>query len=660
MIAQAFALAQQYHQAGSLQQAVAIYRQILEAEPAYAPALYHLGAASEALRDFPEAVACFRRLLNLAPGHAEVYNHLGVALYRQGNLAEAATAYRQALRVRPDFAEAYANLGVALQAQGQVGEAITCYQRGLSIRPDFAEAHNNLGLALKEQGDLQGAVACYQRALQLQPDSPRTFSNLGNALREQCRLKDAAACYQQALRLLPGDFDALYNLGVTMRELGQDAEAEAIFHEVRRLHPTLPEAHNNLGNVLREQGDVEGAVGAYRQALRLRPSYAQAHCNLAHALEEQGRPAEAAAHLLEARRLRPDWAPPLFTLAELAAQGHYQFPEADVQRIVALAGDPGISESDASVLHFALAILREKAGAYDEAFASYRQGNALMHGFLRKSRRAFDPREHKETIDQLIATFTPALFHRVRGFGLDTELPVFVIGMPRSGTTLVEQILCGHPLVFGAGELKEVPRLVSELPARLQVKERYPQCIHRLDQPTAWALAEEYRARLTRRGGAAARVIDKQGMNYLHLGLLAILFPRARVIHCRRDPRDLCLSCYFQQFREVNFAWDLADLGRYYRAYERLMDHWRAVLPVQPLEVAYEDLVANPEAVSRRMVAFCGLDWDDRCLAFYENRRPVQTMSKLQVRRPIYTTSVGRWRRYEKHLGPLLEALEQG
>ena len=232
--------------------------------------------------------------------------------------------------------------------------------------------------------------------------------------------------------------------------------------------------------------------------------------------------------------------------------------------------------------------------------------------------------------------------------------------MPRSGTTLVEQILCGHPLVFGAGELKEVPRLVSGLSARLQVQERYPQCIDRLDQPTAWALAEEYRARLARRGGAAARVIDKQGMNYLHLGLLAALLPRARVIHCRRDPRDLCLSCYFQQFREVNFAWDLGDLGRYYRSYERLMDHWHAVLPVQPLDVVYEDLVANPEAVSRQMVAFCGLEWDDRCLSFYANRRPVQTMSKLQVRQPIYTTSVGRWRRYEKHLGPLLEALEQG
>jgi hypothetical protein len=173
-------------------------------------------------------------------------------------------------------------------------------------------------------------------------------------------------------------------------------------------------------------------------------------------------------------------------------------------------------------------------------------------------------------------------------------------------------------------------------------------------------MTSDYLARLSRRGGRAVRVIDKQGLNYFHLGLLAAMFPRARVIHCRRDPRDVCLSCYFQQFREVNFAWDLGDLGRYYRQYERLMDHWRAVLPVRPLEIVYEELVANPEAVSRQLVAYCGLDWDDRCLAFHESPRAVQTMSKLQVRQPIFTTSVGRWRRYEAHLGPLLEALGQG
>ena len=660
MIAKAFALAQRYHQAGAFAQAAAVYRQILQADPANAPVLFHLGAACEALRDLPEAVACYRRVAQLVPDRAEVYNQLGMTLYKQGNLQEAATAYQQALQLRPDLAEAHLNLGVALQSQGQLSQAMACYQQALSLRPDFAEVHNNLGMVFMEQGEVQEAVACFQRALQLKPDFPQAHGNLGNALRAQGRLQEALACYRRALRLVPDFFDALYSLGVTLRELRQDEDADAVFHDVLRLHPALPEAHNNVGNAMRGQGDVEGAAAAYRQALRLRPDYAQAHYNLAHALEEQGRPKEAVQHALEALRLRPDWAPPLFTLAELAAHGYYQFPEAEIQRIAALAQAPDTSPSDASVLHFALALLHEKRGAYDEAFASYSQGNALQRRSLQKAGRAFDPREHGEAIDRMIATFTPALLERLKACGADTELPVFIVGMPRSGTTLVEQILSRHPLVFGAGELHEVPRLVEELPARLHAKELYPECIERLDPPAARAMTSDYLARLWRRGGRAARVIDKQGLNYFHLGLLAALFPRARVIHCRRDPRDVCLSCYFQQFREVNFAWDLGDLGRYYRQYERLMDHWRAVLPVRPLEIVYEELVANPEAVSRQLVAYCGLDWDDRCLAFHESPRAVQTMSKLQVRQPIFTTSVGRWRRYEAHLGPLLEALGQG
>ncbi len=220
--------------------------------------------------------------------------------------------------------------------------------------------------------------------------------------------------------------------------------------------------------------------------------------------------------------------------------------------------------------------------------------------------------------------------------------------MPRSGTTLVEQILSRHPLVFAAGETNDGGRLIARLPGLLGAAEGYPRCVARLDRATAQDRGRRVPAQaIAARGGEAARVTDKSPLDYLYLGLLAALFPRARVIHCRRDARDVCLSCYFQYFRSGGFAWDLGDTGRYYRPYERLMDHWRAVLPVEPLEVVYEDLVADQEAVSRRMVAFCGLAWDERCLAFHESRRPVHTASKLQVRRPIYTTSVGRWRHYE-------------
>jgi tetratricopeptide (TPR) repeat protein len=601
-ITEAFVLAQQQQQAGSLLQAVDLYRQILQADPANAAVLQNLAAAYEGLRDLPDAADCYRRLAGMEPGRAEMHYRLGMALFKQGKPAEAAAAFEKTLQLRPDQPEVHSNLGVALQAQGDLEAAIACYKRALSLGPDHAVVRNYLGLALKDHGKLQEALACYRRALQLKPDYPEAYINLG---------------------------DALY-----------------------------------------DQGDVAGAEAAYRHALSLVPGSADAHNGLTYVLEDQGRAEEAVQHALEALRSRKDWAQPLFMLAGLAANGYYEFPQAQVERIQTLVGDPKLPPSDASRLHFALALLHEKRGAYDDAFASYRQANALQHRLVRQTARAFDPQKHDEAIDQLMATFTPEFFQRVQGFGLDTELPVFIVGMPRSGTTLVEQILSRHPRVFAAGELKDISRLVANLPTLLGAPEGYPRCISRLDQSSIRTMASEYLQAITTRageaggigvspvsGGGAVRLTDKAPLSYLHLGLLAALFPRARVIHCRRDPRDVCLSCYFQYFRRTEFAWDLGDLGRYYRAYERLMDHWRAVLPVAPLDVVYEDLVACQETVSRQLVAFLGLPWDERCLAFYESRRPVQTASKLQVRRPIYTTSVGRWRHYEAHLKPLLDAL---
>jgi hypothetical protein len=270
---------------------------------------------------------------------------------------------------------------------------------------------------------------------------------------------------------------------------------------------------------------------------------------------------------------------------------------------------------------------------------------------------AFDAAAHRRRVDWLIRTFTPEFFRQVEGVGLDPETPVFIVGMPRSGTTLVEQILSRHPQVFGAGELRDVDRLAEALTAPVEAVGGDSNVLAALARQKGRDLAERHLHRLTRLGGAALRVIDKLPINFLHLGLIATLFPRARVLHCRRDRLDTCLSCYVQYFHALNFTWDLEDLGKYHREYERLMAHWRTALPLRLLDVSYEELVSDQEAVSHRMIAFCGLDWDERCLAFHENPRPVHTMSMLQVRRPMYASSVGRWRRYEKQLEPLRKAL---
>ena len=284
--------------------------------------------------------------------------------------------------------------------------------------------------------------------------------------------------------------------------------------------------------------------------------------------------------------------------------------------------------------------------------------NALKHRLV-----DFDEQRHVHYVSSLMDIYTPELFQRHRDHGSNSELPIFIVGTPRSGTTLIEQVLAAHPRVHGAGELKFIGERVQSLPQRMGRSIAYPQCVKSLTPELISEFAKAYLEHL--RGHSAAanvlRVTDKMPINFYHIGLIAVLFPRARIIHCRRDPLDACLSMYFQSFTEgYHYSYDFADLGVFYRQYRRLMDHWRRVLFGRLIEIDYEDIVNHQEASSRQLVDACGLDWDDACLRFYEHNRPVRTGSGWQVRQPIYKTSVKRWKNYEQHLGELVDALKAG
>jgi tetratricopeptide (TPR) repeat protein len=558
-----------------------------------------------------------RQILALRPSHAGAWHLLGLIVHQAGRPEIAITCYRRALELKPDDAAAHVNAGNALKDLGKLDEAVACYRRAVELKPDFAEAHNNLGAALKDQGKPDEAVACCRRALELRPDFAEAHDNLGNALTDQGNLDEAVACYRRALELKPGYAEAQISLGNVLKDQGRPDEAVACYHRALELKPDWPEAHYNLGIALEETGDLRGAEDSFRAALGHNPRFASAHHKLAELLGGK-------------------------------------LPEQDLAAQRRLLEEMELPDAQRLLLHFGLAQVLDARGEYAEAAEHLGRGNSLQLSEWRKRGQGYDPNEHERFITRLIGVFSPDFFQGVRGFGLESDLPVFVVGLPRSGTTLVEQILASHSQVFGAGEIT----LADDTMAALAGESADSiEGLRRLDRETAQRLASRHLEKLRAMNLAALRIVDKMPENYLYLGLLASLFPRAKLIHCRRDLRDVAVSCWMTHFEKVRWANDQQHIVSRFHQYQRLMEHWRKVLPATLLEVDYEETVADLEGVARRLVAWCGLAWEPACLQFQQAKRPVRTASAVQVRQPVFRTSVGRWQHYEQALGRLFARL---
>jgi tetratricopeptide (TPR) repeat protein len=651
-IPQALAIAVEHHQAGRLQAAEQIYRRILAIEPNHADALHLLGAIAHQMGNDGLAVETIRRAIAVNGSVAAFHVNLANALKRQGKLDEALASYLRALELVPDFAEVYVNLGNTLKEQGKADEALAAYRRALELKPDFAEAHNNLGNLLKERDRPDDALACYRRALELKPDYAQAHNNLGVALKELGSLDEAIACGRRALALKPDYVEAHNNLGIALAEQGKLDEAVASCRRALDLKPDFAEAHYNLGNLLGDQGRLQEALACYRRALELRPDDAAADCNLGHTLKELGDLQGAEDAYRAALGHDSGFAFAHYKLAELLGG---KLPEGDLAAQRRLLAEGELTCVQRSFLHFGLAHVLDARGEYVEAAEHAQRANALQDAQWRTRGREYDPRDYESLVTRMIAISSPDFFRRAGDFGLASELPVFVVGLPRSGTTLIEQILASHSQVFGAGEIE----LARETLAALGGQDTDAlEGLRGLDRAAARHLAERHLERLCALEPAALRIVDKMPENYFSLGLLAVLFPRAKFIHCRRDLRDVAVSCWMTHFRKVRWASDQVHLASRFRQYQRLMEHWRTVLPAPLLEVDYEETVADLEGAARRLVAWCGLVWEPECLEFHRAQRPVRTASAVQVRQPVFRTSVGRWRHYEQALAPLFAALE--
>jgi tetratricopeptide (TPR) repeat protein len=623
-ISQRLALAIEHHVAGRLADADVLYRGILEEAPQHAEALHLLGTLAHQSGNHWAAIDLIRRALAVKGPNAVWHSNLAAAYLAVGRLDDADVHSREALRLQPTLHNAQYNLALALLRKGRLDEAERAFRATLLLEPLYVDARCYLASVLHRQGKSHEAVALFSGAIDLSPGSLLACMGLAEVLRDLGQPTAAEPHYRAALRLSPEHAPAYYGLGLVLRDLGRTGEAFDCFQEALRLQPRHTDAQNHLGLLLLSQGRTDEAQASFQSVLRLDPNSA--------------------------------WA--LSGLSRLAAAGQYSFNSDELRQLETLACQTDRPVKERSGLHFTLARVLEQARAYDDAFAHYRQANELLKVYLRVRGAAYDPAGHSRLVDRLIAVFTPAYFERVRTYGVASDVPIFVVGMPRSGTTLTEQILASHPLARGAGELHDISHIVIKLAERLGGPEHYPSSFGQLDPAPTRTWAEEYLRQLRRHCGEAVRVVDKMPLNYQHLGVIAALFPRARIVHCRRDAIDTCLSCYFQDFSQpLPFGLDLAHLGRHYREYERLMTHYTQVLPLPLFELRYEDLISSQEEVTRRLLDFCGLDWDDRCLRFHETARTVNTSNALQVRQPLYHSSVGRWKRYKAHLAPLVEAL---
>jgi tetratricopeptide (TPR) repeat protein len=651
-VAQAIDAALQLKGQRRLGEAEQLLRRALQAQPNNPRALRGLAEVLGQTRRPGQALACWDALLKAAPADPEALHERGLVLMGLGRPRDALASFEQALAGRPAMAAAHHNRAVALSVLGRHAEALKSYERTLELDPGHAAAWNNRGVALQELRRPELALESFEKALELKADYGAALGNRGAALREVGRPAEALASCEAALQLEPDDLSALNNKGAALHELHRLVESEAVYRRVLELQPGHVTTLNNLGNVLGEMGRAEEALAAYDQALQINPRAASTYDNKGLLLNELGRPDEAAEVIGEAIRVAPRRVRAYYNLTSAKT---FSAGDPTIAVMEELAADLGaLTLTDRVEIAYALAKAYADLGEHDRAFGRYQEGAAL-----KRQQMGYDEALELKLMDRTIQAFSAEAMWRGQGVGDPSEAPVFILGMPRSGTTLVEQILASHPRVFAAGEIGDLGEVMAEMrsPARQQV--RFPEGYAALHGPALRRAGGAYMERLRAMAPDAPRITNKAPGNFRFIGFIHLALPKAKVIHVRRDPIDTCLSCFTKLFaRDHPYSYDLGDLGRYYRVYEAVMAHWREVIPEGVmLEVLYEDVVSDLEAQARRIVRHCGLEWDPACLDFHKAERQVRTASVTQVRQPLYATAVGRWKTYETHLGPLIEAL---
>ncbi len=663
-----------------------------------------------------EAETAYRLILEAEPDHPHALEGLGVLLFSQGRVAPALVYFKRRVEVPPVSARAHANLGEAYRVLGRRAEARQELAHAVELEPRLAQSWNSLALLAQDEGRYHDAEAASRAAIAQDPRFAAAYINLANALRSLERRAEAVGTLRTALKLEPGNGLAMSNLAQILADVGDRAYLDEAEHLARRAiatMPRLPQARISLGSVLRVKNRHEDAAACFRQAVemasRLIPPAADAATDAANADSspkgnetladafhglglaqvEIGRLDLAETALKQALEIDPNRAMTWTVLARMHAEnGDFelsnqaarralevrpespealwrlalnlkdQLPESDLETMRAMTRSNSLPIGHLAFLEFGIGIVHDARGEYDLAAERLERANRLQAKSKIEIGLGYDAPQHTEFIERMIAAFPAGFLAGREGYGSPDPRPVFVVGLPRSGTTLTEQIIASHPSAFGAGELDLAHRVFYQLPELVGDLSIDPfTALARLTPEIARQSGANYLSRLDAVAPGASRVVDKMPDNFRLLGLIALLWPQARVIVCHRDLRDIAVSCWQTGFERNPWTNDWSHIAQRFQDYRRMMSHWKQTRPLEWLDLSYESLVNDLENQARRLVDFVGLDWNPSCLDFHQTRRVVRTASLVQVRQPIHTRSVERFRRYEKAIEPLMTLL---
>ncbi|WP_282153410.1 tetratricopeptide repeat-containing sulfotransferase family protein [Ruegeria atlantica] len=672
-----------HYQNGQLKPAVQLFTEIIRAAPQYAPAHQLLGLIAFQTGQVEPAVKAMTEAVRLQPDNVNVLTNFTEILRSAGRLEQASEVGKRAVRLAPGSAAAHSNLGLVHYDQENMVEAQASQERALALDPEFDRAINNLGSIARDNGDREKAAEYYRMALKINPCSSETANNLISVLIEAEKVAQARSTAEAQLERFPHDADLLRNFGrVLLLENNLD-KAESAFRNAIALKDDKADSYVGLSQILFEKnhpklalieaehalrldpesaaachqvgltkahlGDAETAIGFYEKALDLKPDLSSSRMALGHLEIERGNFNEARAHFERVATTTDDQLSATIALAKLEEIT----PDSPVFRTLeaALPDVASMLPQKATAYHYALGECYEKLKRHEDAFAQFKRG-----ADIKRSLTNYDPAETDRLTDDLIATFDRSMIERLQNHAIPSDRPIFVLGMPRSGTTLTESILNAHPKVLGAGELNDLQNIFGRL---RDTDSNVPKAVKTASGDRLRQRARDYVEALTQHAPDMPYIVDKMPANFQLIGLIHALMPNAKIVHVARNPFDTCLSCFTRLFeRSQLHSYDLVELGRYYNNYSRIMDHWRDVLPKGAYyNVKYEALVDDIDTEARRLVNYCGLAWDDACLEFHKSKRRIRTASVQQVRQPLYSSSKEKWRKYEAQLSPLFTTI---